>query len=328
MTSELTEPVDMVSLPADQGRSRGQVVLAVVAGAAITFPFVSPTYGITLATETMIAGLFASGVNLLLMAGLVSLGQAMFFGLGGYGIAIASTLMGLPLWCSVPATLVCTAILAAIVGSICTRTRGVEFLLITLAFSQMAYGAAIKLRLTNGSDGMSGIPRPDLSAVGASSDEPGTFYLYVLAVTAVSLFALWRIVNSPFGSVLAGVRENERRLEALGYEIASYKLGAFVLGAILCALAGILQAQYAYFINPDAMGWQVSGEGILMVIIGGSTTIFGGFVGAAIFVVVKQWLSLVSENYQMFFGLFFMAVVAFLRGGVIGTIRRRLGARS
>jgi branched-chain amino acid transport system permease protein len=328
MTSELAETVDLRSIQADRGRSRGPVALAVVAFLAAALPFVSPIYGITLGTEIMIAGLFASGVNLLLMAGLVSLGQAMFLGMGGYGIAIASTLIGLPLWCSVPATLVCTAILATIIGAICTRTRGVEFLLITLAFSQMAYGAAIKMRVTNGSDGMSGIPRPDLSAIGANADEPATFYLYVLAVTAVSLVALWRITNSPFGSVLIGVRENERRLEALGYAIETYKLGAYVLGAMLCAVAGILQAQYAYFVNPDAMGWQVSGEGVLMVIIGGSTTIFGGFVGAAIFVLVKQWLSLVSENYQMFFGLFFMAVVAFLRGGVLGAFRRRLGARS
>src|SRR6266550_5749568 len=169
---------------------RASAALFVLTGAVVcALPSFASGYAMTLAVEVMIAGIFASGINLLLgTTGLVSLGQAMFLGLGGYGIGVGSSLLGLPLWLSIPSTLVAVGAVSAIVGSICTRTRGVEFLLITLAFSQMMYGAAIKLRITGGSDGMSGIPRPDLSAVGLSADDPATFYYYVLSATAVLLF--------------------------------------------------------------------------------------------------------------------------------------------
>ncbi len=293
-----------------------------------TLPFFTSGYALTLAVEVMIAGVFASGINLLTgYTGLVSLGQAMFLGLGGYGIAIGTALLGWPLWVSAPVTLVAVATIAAAIGAICTRTRGVEFLLITLAFSQMFYGAAIKLRWTNGSDGMTGIPRPDLSLLGVSADSPVTFYYYVLAVSTLALLLLWRIVNSPFGSILVGIRENERRMMSMGYAVANYKIGSFALAAIVCAVAGILQSQYTYFVSPDSMSWQMSGEGVLMVIIGGANVIFGPFVGAAIFVVVKQALSLITDEYNLFFGIFFMLVVAFFRGGVLGAINTLIGKR-
>jgi branched-chain amino acid transport system permease protein len=219
------------------------------------------------------------------------------------------------------------AAVAALIGAICTRTKGVEFLLITLAFSQMFYGAAIKLRLTNGSDGMSGIPRPDLRFLGLNSDTPTVFYYYVLAATALVVVAVWRIADSPFGSVLAAIRENERRAAAMGYSIYLYKIGVFLIAAVTCAVAGVLQSQYTYFINPDSMSWQLSGEGVLMVIIGGASSVLGPLVGAAIFVLVKQSLSILTGDYLMFFGLFFMLVVALFRGGVFGAIRILLGAR-
>ena len=280
----------------------------------------------TLSVEVMIAGIFASGINLLIgYTGLVSLGQAMFLGLGGYGIAVGTALLGWPLWVSAPITLVVVAMIAAAIGAICTRTRGVEFLLITLAFSQMFYGAAIKLRWTNGSDGMSGIPRPDLSQLGLSAHSPVVFYYYILTVSALALLLLWRIVNSPFGSVLIGIRENERRVMSMGYAVANYKIGAFALSAVICAVAGILQAQYTYFVNPDSMSWQVSGEGVLMVIIGGANVILGPFMGAAVFLLVKQALSLITDEYNLFFGIFFMLVVAFFRGGILGTLRTLIG---
>jgi len=306
---------------------RASTALFVLTGAVVcALPSFASGYAMTLAVEVMIAGVFASGINLLIgYTGLVSLGQAMFLGLGGYGVAVGTALLGWPLWVSAPITLVAVAMIAAAIGAICTRTRGVEFLLITLAFSQMFYGAAIKLRWTNGSDGMSGIPRPDLSQLGLSADSPLVFYYYVLTVSALALLLLWRIVNSPFGSVLIGIRENERRVMSMGYAVANYKIGAFVLSAVFCAAAGILQAQYTYFVNPDSMSWQVSGEGVLMVIIGGANVILGPFIGAAVFVVVKQALSLITDEYNLFFGIFFMLVVAFFRGGILGTLRTLVG---
>jgi len=306
---------------------RASAALFVLAGAVVcALPSFASGYAMTLAVEVMIAGIFASGINLLIgYTGLVSLGQAMFLGLGGYGIAVGTALLGWPLWVSAPITLVVVAMIAAAIGAICTRTRGVEFLLITLAFSQMFYGAAIKLRWTNGSDGMSGIPRPDLSQLGLSAHSPVVFYYYILTVSALALLLLWRIVNSPFGSVLIGIRENERRVMSMGYAVANYKIGAFALSAVICAVAGILQAQYTYFVNPDSMSWQVSGEGVLMVIIGGANVILGPFMGAAVFLVVKQALSLITDEYNLFFGIFFMLVVAFFRGGILGTLRTLIG---
>lgn len=303
-------------------------LFAVLAAGLCALPSFVSGYVTTLAVEVMIAGVFASGINLLTgYTGLVSLGQAMFLGFGGYGIAIGTALLGWPLWVSAPVTLLVVAVIAAAIGAICTRTRGVEFLLITLAFSQMFYGAAIKLRWTNGSDGMTGIPRPDLSLLGASADNPTVFYYYVLVVAALALLLLWRIVTSPFGSILIGIRENERRMMSMGYAVANYKIGSFALAAVICAVAGILQSQYTYFVNPDAMSWQMSGEGVLMVIIGGANVILGPFVGAAIFVVVKQALSMITEEYNLFFGIFFMLVVAFFRGGVLGTVSALIGRR-
>lgn len=318
--------VKRLSLP---GSRRAYAALAALFSVGLcALPSFSSGYVMTLAVEVMIAGIFASGINLLTgYTGLVSLGQAMFLGFGGYGIAIGTALLGWPLWVSAPVTLVVVAGIAAAIGAICTRTRGVEFLLITLAFSQMFYGAMIKLRWTNGSDGMTGIPRPDLSWLGVSADNPTIFYYYVLGIAVLALLMLWRIVTSPFGSVLVGIRENERRMMSMGYAVANYKIGSFALAAVICAVAGILQSQYTYFINPDAMGWQMSGEGVLMVIIGGANVILGPFVGAAVFVVVKQALSMVTEEYNLFFGIFFMLVVAFFRGGVLGAVTTLIGKR-
>jgi branched-chain amino acid transport system permease protein len=324
--NELRPALKLLPIPVSR-RARAILLVPLAVGVCALPSFVS-AYAVTLAVEVMIAGVFASGINLLTgYTGLVSLGQAMFLGLGGYGIAIGTALLGWPLWVSAPVTLVMVAAIAAAIGAICTRTRGVEFLLITLAFSQMFYGAAIKLRWTNGSDGMTGIPRPDLSLLGVSADSPAIFYYYVLVVSALALLLLWRIVNSPFGSILVGIRENERRMMSMGYAVANYKIGSFALAAMVCAVAGILQSQYTYFVSPDSMSWQMSGEGVLMVIIGGANVIFGPFVGAAIFVLVKQALSLVTDEYNLFFGIFFMLVVAFFRGGVLGTVTNLIGNR-
>lgn len=315
-----------LSLPAS--RTAYTILFVLIAVGFSALPTFVSGYVLTLAVEVMIAGVFASGINLLTgYTGLVSLGQAMFLGFGGYGIAIGTALLGWPLWVSAPVTLVVVAVIAAAVGAICTRTRGVEFLLITLAFSQMFYGAAIKLRWTNGSDGMTGIPRPDLSWLGVNADNPTIFYYYITVVSVLALLMLWRIVTSPFGSVLVGIRENERRMMSMGYAVANYKIGSFALAAVICAIAGILQSQYTYFINPDAMSWQMSGEGVLMVIIGGANVILGPFVGAAVFVIVKQGLSMITEEYNLFFGIFFMLVVAFFRGGVVGAISTLIGRR-
>jgi branched-chain amino acid transport system permease protein len=327
MTEHLTMEATGLTAKAPRSAAGRRVAVAIPFGIVLTvLPLLSGDYLATLAIEVIIAGVFAAGLNVLIgYTGLASAGHAMFYGLGGYGIGIGTAIYGWPLWISLPASIACVAVVSAAVGAICTRTKGVEFLLITLAFSQMFFGAAVKLRLTNGMDGMTGIPRPDLSFLGVSADSPVIFYYYVAFVATAALVVLALIVRSPFGSVLIAIRESERRAQAMGYAVGAYKIGAFAISGTVCALAGILQAQYTYFINPDSMSWQSSGEGILMVIIGGAGSLLGPFVGAAVFVLVKQGLSMITDEYNLFFGIFFMLVVAFFRGGVAGTFRTLIG---
>lgn len=294
----------------------GAVALLAAIAASLTNP-----YATTLAIEILIAGVFVSGVNLLLgYTGLVPLGNAMFVGLGAYGYGVLTKLLGVPIWAAVPLAILIVALLSLVVGFICTRTREIEFLLITLAFCQMFYGLAVKSKATGGTDGMTGLDRPDLSWLGVSADDPRVFYAYAALVALAMLLLLWRVVRSPFGSVLVGIRENEKRVQAMGYDVRYYKVGAFVIAAVFAAVSGVLSAQYAYFVNPEMMTWQVGGEAVLMVIIGGRRHLCGGLVGAAIFILAKQGLSMVTENYLIFFGLFFMLVVVFLKDGVLGML--------
>ncbi len=303
-------------------------MLAALALSIAILPLISTGYVLTLAIECMILAIFASGVNVLVgYTGLTTIGSAMFVGLGGYGIAILGKLLGLPLWIAFPSTLVLVALVSAAIGAVCTRTRGVEFLLITLAFAQMLHGLAIKLPWTGGSDGMTGIARPDLSWLGLDVNDPATFYAYIALMLALTILFLWQMTRSPFGSVLLAIRENERRAISMGYRTSLFKIGSFVTSAIICAVAGILRSQYSYFVNPDIMNWQASGEGLLVVIMGGAGTLLGPAVGAALNVLVKHGLSELTSEYNLFFGLFFMLVVVVFRGGILGALNRLIGKK-
>ena len=294
--------------------------LAALGVAALTaLPFLLDEYPLTLAVDVTIFAIFVLGINLLLgYTGLVSLGHSVYLGLGGYGVGIFVQIMGFPLWLAVILTLCVVTLAAFAMSLVCTRTAGIEFLIITLAFSQMFYGATVKTRATGGDDGIPGIPRPDLGWLGLDSYNTTTFYFYIVFVALIAFALVWRIIASPFGSVLIGIRENEKRMRALGYNVWIYKIIAFVISGLICGVAGILLAQKLSFVNPDSLTWQVSGEGLLMAIIGGPQSFFGPIVGAALFVLVKERLAGVTQEYMIFFGLFFMGVVAVFRNGIAG----------
>jgi branched-chain amino acid transport system permease protein len=300
--------------------------------ALVGLPFAVAEYPVLLVIEVIIFAVYAVGINLLLgYTGLVSLGHAMFLGLGGYGFGIFSVLMGWPVLPAMAAALLVIVLIAFVLGYICTRTSGIEFLLITLAVSQMFYGLAVKTRVTGGDDGLPGLPRPDLSWLAVDLGEVIGFYFYVLAVALLVLWLAWRLVNSPFGSVLIGIRENEKRMIALGYNVTSYKVVAFSISGAISGAAGLLLSQKLYFVNPDIMNWMISGEGLLMVIIGGRQYFLGPIIGAAFFIILKAQLSAITQDYIIFFGLFFMAVVALFRTGLAGffvgiSTRLRIGA--
>jgi branched-chain amino acid transport system permease protein len=282
-------------------------------------PFVVSDYAALLIVEVIIFAIYAAGINLLLgYTGLVSLGHSMFLGLGGYGLGILSVLMGWPILPAMAATLLIIALIAFLVGYVCTRTSGIEFLLITLAMSQMFYGLSVKTRWTGGDDGLPGIPRPDLSWLGIDASGVTGFYLYVFGIALILTWLMWRLVNSPFGSVLVGIRENEKRMIALGYDVKWYKVVAFTISGVVSGAAGLVLSQKLYFVNPDIMSWMISGEGLLMVIIGGRQYFLGPLLGAAFFILLKEQLSAITQDYIIFFGLFFMAVVALFRTGLAG----------
>jgi branched-chain amino acid transport system permease protein len=296
-----------------------RIMAAIGLSGLLVAPLLLGSYPISLLTEVLILAILASGLNLLVgYTGLVSLGHAAFLGVGAYVTAIATVLLGYPVWAGMVGAVLVSLAIACLIGLLSVRTRGVQFLLITLAFGQLLRAVAEKSRVTGGDDGMTGIPRLDLSAFGLNTQSDHTFYLVVLAFFVVALVALRMVVESPFGRTLAGIRENEKRIKAIGYNTTPYKALAFALSGLVAGLAGSLWAQHAYFVNPHIMSWQMSGEVLLIVIIGGSQAFFGPLVGAAFYVLLKSFLSTLTDSYMMIFGIMFVLVVAFFKGGVAG----------
>jgi branched-chain amino acid transport system permease protein len=309
--------------------------IAAAVAALAASPLVVGDYGVTLLSEVVILGLLAVSVNILLgYTGYISLGHALFFGAGAYVLGAGTLLLEWPTWLAMLAAVAVTAVLGLAVGAICMRVGRIQFLVITLAMAQLFYGVAVKTRVTGGDDGMPGVPRPDLAWLGLDTFSPSIFYLYVLVIAVVLLCVLYRMLQSPFGSVLVGIRENERRMIALGYSVALYKNLAFMLSGVVAGVAGVLFSQKLSFVNPDIMTWQVSGEAVLMAIIGGRQFFLGPVLGAALYVLLKAALSEITDEYIMIFGAVFMLVVALFGRGLAGFAcdlamrRRRAGARS
>ena len=311
------------------GERRGFIIVSLVGLVGlIVAPFFISEYMLSLLSEILIFGMLVSGVNLMLgYTGLVSLGHASFLGVGAYITAVGGFLLGYPVWISMLAAVVVSFMIAYAIGLLCVRTTGVQFLLITLAFGQMLHAVAEKARATGGDDGMTNIPRIDLGFVGLDADNDHVFYFFVLLLFVLSMILLRLVVESPFGRVLIGIRENEKRMIAVGYNTFPYKALAFGISGVMAGLAGSLWVQHSFFVNPHIMTWQMSGEALLMVIIGGSQAFFGPLLGAAFYVLAKDTLSGITDAYLVFFGLLFVLVVAFFQGGLAGfalKIARRL----
>lgn len=293
----------------------------------ILAPYLLSEYNVVLLREILILAIMVSGLNLLLgYTGLVSLGHAAFIGVGAYVTAVGSFLWGYPVWAAMFAAVLISLVVAYLVGLLSVRTRGVQFLLITLAFGQMFYAVAEKNRYTGGDDGLSGIPRIDLTALGFDANDDRVFYYFVLVCFAVALAVLRTLIASPFGTVLIGIRENEKRMTSIGYRTYPYKALAFGVSGMMGGLAGSLWVQHSFFVNPHIVTWQMSGEALLMVIIGGSQAFFGPLFGVAFYVLTRDVLSEITKSYLMIFGLLFVLVVAFFNGGIAGLFTR-LGKR-
>ncbi|HLG70133.1 MAG TPA: branched-chain amino acid ABC transporter permease [Chloroflexota bacterium] len=296
----------------------------------LVFPFISTGYPLTVLTEVLIFGLFAMSLDVILgYAGMPSFGHAAFFGLGAYGTAVLAAKLGQSnLAVTLSVTLALTAVLALIIGALAIRTSGVYFLMITLAFAQMVYAAATKWTpLTGGSNGLPGVRRPTIFIPGIETTDPKAFYLFVVVVFALSFFVLHRLVNSPFGRSLVGIRENEVRMRAMGYGVQRYKLAAFVVGAMFGGVAGLLWATFNSFISPPDVYWTQSGTVLLMVLLGGSGTLVGPVLGAAFFQVLELVLSSKTEHWQIVLGAVFVIFIMFVRRGLMGIWAQFLSLR-
>jgi branched-chain amino acid transport system ATP-binding protein len=279
----------------------------------------------TSATEVVVFAVACMALNILVgHTGLVSFGHGAWFGLAAYVAALTQLRMA-PGSFAVPALagLASVAILSAILGALILRRRGVYFSLLTLAFAAMVYTVAFRwTEVTGGENGIGGISRPALS--GANLETNGAYYTFVAIVAFVIAWALWRFHNSPLGSVLVAIRENEQRARFLGYPTNRYKLVAFVLSATLTGLAGMLLLYKNRMTSADPISVAFSGELLAMVVIGGMRSFAGPAIGALFFVLFREFLSIYTENWQLWFGLLFVGFIVFSPNGLVGVIAEAL----
>ena len=271
-------------------------------------------------TRIIILAMAAVSLNLIMgFGGMVSFGHAAYLGIGGYAVGILAKegiASGFLQW---PLALAASALFAAAVGALSLRTRGVYFIMITLAFAQMIYYVAIGLDRYGGDDGMTIYRRSQFGGLIDLSNRTAFYYL-CLALLLASAYLVWRIVNSRFGMVVQGARSNDRRMRAIGFPTYRYKLVCFVIAGTLCGLAGVLLANHTDFINPAMMHWTRSGDLIVMAVLGGMGTVLGPVLGAVALLVLEEALSRVTEYWQIIIGPLFLLVVLFARGGIDGLL--------
>lgn len=309
-------------------------LLLLLAGFAFWAWMSGETFYITLATRMAVLALAAVGLNLALgLGGLVSFGHAAFFGIGGYAAGILSShalnmtpLVSWPI--EIPGSesaiaawlvaIVVAAIVAAAIGVISLRTSGVYFIMITLAFAQMIYYFAISWPAYGGEDGLSIAMRG--SVPGVNTAGPIQFFGVCFVMLLLGLSVFQRIRNARFGAALQAARQNEQRAASVGIDVLPVRLTAFVLSAMMTALAGALYADLTRFASPSMLSWQMSGELIVLIILGGVGRLFGPVAGAMAFVLLEYWLGGLTERWQFFLGLILLGVVLFARGGIIGAL--------
>src|SRR6266852_998363 len=311
--------VTTVSTPATpQIRAAGLLVVI----AMLAYPFLVTDYPRALLAEIYIFGIFAMSLDLLLgFTGLMSLGHAAFFGLGAYAVAILATLLGASAWLGLAAGIVLAAGGAALIGFFCVRASGIPFLMLTLAFSQLVFSVALKWRdVTGGSDGMAIVEKP--SFLGFDLANSLSMYFMALVFFLLSYWGLRRLLNAPLGHVFVGIRENEPRMLAIGYQTRAYKLLSFTIAGAFAGLSGGLYAIFNSFISPDAVYWTASGDILIMTMLGGAGTLIGPAIGAGVFLLMKNVVSSYSEHWLAIIGGVFVCCVLFFPGGIWGALRQ------
>ena len=295
-------------------------VLAVMALVPVYSGLTGNYFLMSLFTRIVILAMAAISLNLIMgFGGMVSFGHAAYLGIGGYAVGILAKEgidTGFVQW---PLALAASALFALAVGALSLRTRGVYFIMITLAFAQMIYYVAIGLDRYGGDDGMTIYRRSQFGGLINLSNKTAFYYL-CLVLLLLSAYLVWRLLNSRFGMVVQGARSNDRRMRAIGYPTYRYKLLCFVIAGTLCGLAGVLLANHTDFINPAMMHWTRSGDLIVMVVLGGMGTVLGPVLGALALLLLEEALAGITEYWQIIMGPLFLLVVLFARGGIDGLL--------
>jgi branched-chain amino acid transport system permease protein len=301
-------------------------------GAGLAFPFAALALGqefyLSVAARIGVYAIAATSLNLVLgYGGLISFGHAAFFGLGAYTVAVLS-IAGLGSgWVAFPVAVAVAALAALLIGAISLRTRGVYFIMITLAFAQMLFYLANSIKAWGGDEGINLSARSSFG-MGIDLGNDLHFYLLVLAVLTVLLVGLQRLDESRFGQAIRAIRLDETRAESIGFPVARYQLLLFVIGGALGGLAGALMVNQQRYVNPNLLYWTQSGTLMVMVILGGVGSRWGGLLGAAALLLLEETLSLYTIHWQFWVGWLLLAVVLFAPRGLAGlAARRRAGAR-
>ncbi|WP_282605108.1 branched-chain amino acid ABC transporter permease [Pelagibius sp. Alg239-R121] len=276
-------------------------------------------FGMEILAEIAVLALLAMSLDLLAgYTGLVSLGHAALFGCGAYSFAVFTAIWGWPASLSMAAATLLTGLVSLVVGAVVTRVQGIFFIMITLAIGEMGYELVFKTRALGGDDGLAGIPRLDLSAIGVDLNDPGIFALTLILLVAVVYLLLLRLLGSPYGAVLTGLHDNAGRMRALGLPVQLYQTSIFAFSGALAGFAGTLSAQHTMFIAPQLLHWTTSGEVLVIAILGGLGTLVGPIIGAALITLLRHELSDLTDYWGLWLGLFLILVVMGGKNGVVG----------
>ena len=306
--------------------------VAAVLAFLVAMPLLMPYHA--LAVNVLIFGLYAVGFNLLFgYTGLLSFGHAAFLGIGSYAAGMVIVHAGWPWWLAIALGVASAALAGALIGALAIRTRGIYFSMVTLALGQIVYYVFYKMEAwSGGENGLRGVRVEAINLLGWQIDfvHPLSKYYVVLAFVALALWLVSRVLASPFGAVIETVRENEQRAAACGYDVARTKLLAFTLSAAVCGLAGTLRALHLSIVPIDSLHYLLSGQAVMMCLLGGMGTFFGPFVGAAVFLYLEDVVTPLTRYWMAVVGAVFMVFVLFFPRGIWGSLLAwldRLGAR-
>jgi branched-chain amino acid transport system permease protein len=310
------------------GSASGRIITLVFMAILLCVPLAAHFLGIRLQlvsldfiTRILCLAIAAVSLNLILgFGGMISFGHAAYIGIGAYCVGIPAYHGYDSAWLHFPLAIAASALFALVTGAISLRTKGVYFIMITMAFAQMGYYFFLSLDEYGGDDGLTIYSRSVFDII--NIENKMVLFLLTYICLVASIYAVYRIVNSRFGMVVRGCQSNEARMKALGYNTYAYKLTAYVIAGGMCGLAGALLGNFTTFISPDMMGWSRSGELMFMVILGGTGSLFGPVFGAVTFVFIEELLSSFTTYWALPFGVLLVLSVLFIRGGLNGLIQR------